>query len=145
MSWQVRQLKGETFTTPSTDGSCGGRPALIRALVPSLPWQPAQAVPSPLMKASPVPCTEFSLNCACLETIKVVSLWHSVQVISEADGARPGSPCGPAAPAGPAAPGGPWGPGSPTGPAQAASSTSNPVASNPRMAMRLTVLSLIDI
>src|SRR3972149_6065594 len=110
MLWQVRQLNGETSVTPSTDGSCGGKPALMRALAPSLPWQPAQAVPSPLRKASPVPCTEPSLNCASLETIKVVSLWHSVQVSSEADGAWPGSPCGPAAPCGPVGPAGPAGP-----------------------------------
>src|SRR3989304_6602467 len=107
MSWQVRQLKGETFTTPTTDGACGGRPALIRVLTPSLPWQPAQATPSPLTKDSPVPCTEFSLNCACLEVIKVVSLWHSVQAKSAAAGAGPASPCGPAGPPGPAGPVGP--------------------------------------
>src|SRR3989304_8377107 len=104
MLWQVRQLNGETFVPPSTDGSCGGRPSLMRALVPSLPWQPAQSVPSPLTKASPVPCTESSLNCACLETIKVVSLWHSVQVSSAAETDSPAGPTGPAGPAGAAGP-----------------------------------------
>src|SRR3989304_1060821 len=110
MLWQVGPVNCETFGTPSTDGAFGGRAALMRALVPSLPWQPAQSVPSPLRKASPVPCTESSLNCACLETIKVVSLWHSVQVSSAAETDSPAGPTGPAGPAGssgPARPGRP--------------------------------------
>src|SRR3990172_6597309 len=110
MLWQVRQSNGETFNTPTTDASCGGRPELMRALAPSVPWQPAQLASSPLSKASPVPCTEVSLNCASLEKIRVVSLWHSVQDRSAAAGAAPAGPagpCGPAGPAGPAAPAGP--------------------------------------
>src|SRR3990172_8958634 len=89
MLWQGRQSNGEKVNNPTTDASCGGRPALMRALAPSVPWQPAQLASSPLSKASPVPCTEVSLNCASLEKIRVVSLWHSVQDRSAAAGPAP--------------------------------------------------------
>src|SRR3990172_75304 len=104
MLWQGRQSNGDTFTTPTTHAPWGGEAAVVRGLGPPVPGHPAESVPSPLMKASPVPCTERSLNCASLDQIKVVSLWHSVQVRSEADGARPGSPGAPGAPAGPPRP-----------------------------------------